>query len=103
MNDDVKTLHEYTATGTEGPAGFVFYCPGCKYPHALNISDNEPGPRWTWNGDREKPTFQPSVLVHGSEPAKRCHLFVTAGKIQFLDDCFHEFKGQTVDLPPFQW
>lgn len=27
-----------------------------------------------------------------------CHSFVTAGRIQFLGDCTHELRGQTVDL-----
>lgn len=28
-----------------------------------------------------------------------CHSFVTDGRIQFLDDCTHALRGQTVDLP----
>lgn len=31
-----------------------------------------------------------------------CHSFVTDGKIQFLNDCFHSLKGQTVDLPDWE-
>lgn len=103
MSDETKVLNGYTATGTEGIAGYLFYCPGCKFPHGLNVSANEPGPRWTFNGDENKPTFEPSVLVWASDPAQRCHLFIRNGQIQFLDDCFHELRGQTVDLPPFQW
>ena len=30
---------------------------------------------------------------------KRCHSFVTDGRIQFLSDCTHALAGQTVDLP----
>lgn len=54
------------------------------------------GSVWTWNGDKEKPTVRASILVRGQF---RCHSFVTDGKIQFLGDCTHELKGQTVDLP----
>lgn len=28
-----------------------------------------------------------------------CHSFVTNGKIQFLNDCTHDLKGQTIELP----
>ena len=28
-----------------------------------------------------------------------CHSFVTDGRIQYLDDCTHELRGQTIDLP----
>ena len=28
-----------------------------------------------------------------------CHSFITDGRIQFLGDCTHELKGQTVELP----
>jgi len=29
----------------------------------------------------------------------RCHSFVRDGRIEFLSDCTHALKGQTVDLP----
>lgn len=28
-----------------------------------------------------------------------CHLFVTAGKIIYCNDCTHSYVGKTVDLP----
>lgn len=81
---------------------------------------------WTFNGDYDKPTFTPSILVrngHFSDHWKkgdpcwctfnrehpdkasftciRCHSFVTGGRIQFLDDCTHDLRGQTVDLQSF--
>lgn len=71
---------------------YWFYCPGCKRGHGFDS-------RWTFNGDIENPTFSPSLLVNGSDSATRCHSFVTDGKIQFLDDCWHELKGKIVDLP----
>lgn len=106
----------------------VFWCPGCNDLHTISVA---PG-RWTWNGDSEKPTFNPSVLVRGGhfieenrkpgdpcwctfyrdhpeqDPGDaslrfkcgRCHSFVKDGKIQFLDDCSHAQRGQTVALPP---
>jgi hypothetical protein len=50
----------------------------------------------------EKPTFSPSMLVNANTPKHlkltRCHSFVRDGKIQFLSDCDHNLKGQTIDL-----
>lgn len=78
---------------------------------------NGDGPMWTFNGDEEKPTLSPSILVRGTKPisdqeAERimrgeniepipivCHSFVTDGKIQFLTDSTHALAGQTVELP----
>lgn len=73
-----------------------FYCPGCKCSHALNST-------WKFNGNYDKPTVSPSVLVrwYNSEKKEeaRCHSFIKDGMIQFLSDCTHELKGQTVELP----
>ena len=71
---------------------------------------------WTWNGDTEKPTLRPSVLTQGNEQITaeehallmagkrveprpyRCHTWVTDGKAQFLGDCSHALRDQTVDM-----
>jgi hypothetical protein len=104
--------------------GLTFWCPGCKCRHTIWHGAG-PGERWTWNGNVERPTFQPSVLVrtghyipehrgpscwctynagHPDDPVKFtcyvCHSFVTDGQIQFLSDCTHALAGQTVPLPP---
>ncbi len=76
-----------------GGRNYVFHCPGCGYGHPFDV------PRWTWNGSFDKPTFQPSLLCNRDHPASRCHSFVTDGRIQFLDDCWHLLAGKTVDLP----
>lgn len=78
-----------TPKGDHG--GYIIYCQGCKCHHVFDD-------RWTFNGDFEKPTFSPSMLVNKNEPRRRCHSFVTDGKIQFLSDCFHELVGQTFEL-----
>lgn len=54
---------------------------------------------WTWNGSMDKPTFYPSLLCNQDDPASRCHSFVTDGKIEFLNDCHHGLRGQTVEIP----
>lgn len=73
------------------------YCPGCKIHHGLTIKHPTFKP-WGFNGDYEKPTFTPSLLCNGDYPESRCHSFITDGHIQFLGDCFHELKNQTVEL-----
>lgn len=100
-----------------------FWCPGCDEIHVVSVA---PG-RWTFNGDFDRPTFSPSVLVTGRrmtaegraqwkawcdrrEAGKelplssfasediRCHSFVREGRIEFLTDCTHALAGQTVPL-----
>lgn len=86
----------------------VFLCPGCGEHHPVRIrSDNAARPSWKWNGNRERPTFEPSLLVRcayvDGRPTRVCHSFVTDGRIQFLSDCTHDKAGQTVDLPDCDW
>lgn len=78
----------------------VFECPGCGNGHFVTVNGtlNESGASWDWNGSLDAPTFSPSLLVNGHIPTSRCHSFVRDGKIQFLDDCYHEMKGQTVEM-----
>lgn len=85
--------------------GQIYYCPGCKGTHSLNISKTSK-PSWTYNGNPERPTFTPSVLVtcHWSEhdPTMTdftCHAFIVDGIIQFLGDCSHELAGKFVSMP----
>ena len=80
----------------------LFWCPGCDGPHGLQVGHG-PGPRWEWNQDADAPTFSPSVLVSYEHAGVevRCHSYVRDGRIQFLDDCTHALKGQTVELPDF--
>jgi len=76
---------------------FVFWCPGCRHGHFLDTG------RWSWNGDLVRPTATPSILVGGKGDVPRCHLYIVDGTMQFLDDCSHEYKGQTVKmLPPWE-
>ena len=89
----IRPLHQ---DNTDQPE-FHFHCPGCGYGHWFKTTGGHP--RWTWNGDFDKPTVHPSILVNQSTPEARCHSFVLDGKIQFLGDCFHKLKGQTVPLP----
>lgn len=97
--------------------GIMFWCPGCESGHMIRIGTG-PGPRWGYNGNAEKPTFRPSILVRGVNHLTDeqhaaymrgeglpppiplvCHMFVTDGNIQFLADCTHALAGQTVPMP----
>ena len=112
----------------DGKDGLIFWCPGCKGNHRITIKGANPD-GWEWNGDLEKPTTTPSILVQttrmtekgktdhkvwaeegfpkrdgkafDSEPVV-CHSFVNDGQIRFLNDCTHELAGQTVDIPNWE-
>ena len=96
--------------------GLVYLCP-CGDHHRVTAA-------WGFNGDMERPTFTPSVLVRSGHyaPGARsedcwctynkehpddaapftcyvCHSFVTDGQVHFLSDCTHALAGQTVPLP----
>jgi Family of unknown function (DUF6527) len=79
-----------------------FHCPGCGVDHPFRVGGDNTKPQWKWNGSLDKPSFTPSLVVFASEPSRRCHLIMTDGKIQFLNDCYHELKGQTVDCPDWK-
>lgn len=108
-----------SADGSEEAKGMIaIKCPGCGYHHVIfTKKPSNSGSRWDFNGDFEKPTFSPSLLIHTGHYAtgekkedcllckedvnacRVCHSFIRDGRIQFLDDCTHKLKGQTVDLP----
>ncbi len=77
----------------------VFWCPGCQAYHRYVTEPLEgyTGPVWEWNGDMETPTLSPSLLVNYHD-GRQCHLFVRAGMIEFLGDCYHDLRGQTVSM-----
>jgi len=107
-----------------GDEGLIYWCQGCNDWHTIRTKG---ATAWGWNGDVDRPTFTPSVLVtsghlvprydgggcwcdfnaeevsKGNEPSRfkcqRCHTFITDGRVQFLSDCTHELAGQTLDLP----
>lgn len=99
-------------------AQILFWCPGCDKPHAISTN------LWGFDGNYERPTFTPSVLVapvpclinedlelpelvapENKSMTPNCHSFVRGGRIEFLSDCTHSLAGQTADLPawPREW
>ncbi|RNL66226.1 ammonia monooxygenase [Nocardioides marmoriginsengisoli] len=114
MVDVAKTATNGTAPGRR----VHFRCPGCGTVHGVTVDAPN---SWTWNGDLQRPTFEPSVLVHPHRTfvngdldgdaltapenitmTPLCHSFVRGGRIEFLGDCTHGLAGQTVDLPPWR-
>ncbi|TXH42264.1 MAG: hypothetical protein E6Q97_35985 [Desulfurellales bacterium] len=73
-------------------------CPGCGYNHSFWMDG-----RWTFNGDVDRPTFNPSLLLRKEDGWKeQCHTFVRDGRIEFLGDCTHALAGTTVEMPEWQ-
>lgn len=86
----------------------------CEAAEATHVTLNIPGPTgrltlpviqsgaragtgcWTWNGSTVSPTLRPSVLTEGHD--FRCHSWINDGAAQFLGDCSHELRNQTVAL-----
>ena len=85
-------LEIYTVKDEPGVKNYWFWCPGCRCYHYFSV------PRWTFNGDLDRPTFTPSLLCNPDHAPSRCHLFMTDGRIRFLGDCYHELAGQVVDV-----
>ena len=95
--------------------GLMFHCPGCGYDHVVHeAGQGWSGPTWSFNGNGDKPTFSPSVLVttgravdssfvkEEGDPPEVCHSFIIDGRIQFLGDCDHELASQTVEIPDWR-
>ncbi|MFA6066883.1 MAG: DUF6527 family protein [Candidatus Babeliaceae bacterium] len=83
---------------------FLFECPGCEHAHVVYVKESAQKIAWDFNGDIDKPTFSPSILNKWTEGEahKVCHCYIEDGKIQFLGDCTHELKNQTVELPEIE-
>lgn len=101
----------------EGPA-LAFWCEGCGCAHVIDV-ETRTQKGWTFDGDYDRPTFKPSILVTYRHPKGHtndnpapmgydgeyvedvCHSWVTKGVIQYLADCSHALRGQSVPLQPF--
>lgn len=85
-----------TATDENGRKHWYFWCYGCDCYHGFHDS-------WTFTNDHpEFPTVIPSMLTkwhdYLADKDYVCHLFIEDGKIRYLDDCSHEYKGKLVSL-----
>jgi hypothetical protein len=113
-----------TVERKKGSGVYLIKCPGCNEIHSLATTTTQSnGARWGFNGSTERPTFSPSYLLRSGHyvpgythdhcwctynrehPEDKgpecvvCHSFIRDGEIQFLGDCTHHLKGQTVPLP----
>lgn len=112
----------------DNPSRMMFFCPGCKCGHVITVSLKPGEATWHWNGDVDAPTITPSILYqtghnvpghkqgescwctyNAEHPEKasaftcgQCHSYVKEGNIEFLSDCTHELKNQTVPLPDWK-
>jgi hypothetical protein len=107
----VSTKLRHWVNPSNGEAGYVYWCQGCNQLHQVITEGGKPNQHWGFNGDLERPTFTPSVLVtYPANPdadeeykewrtERRCHTFITDGQVQFLGDCTHALAGKTEPLP----
>lgn len=63
---------------------YFHWCPECKMAHALPSDTG----RWSFNGDVEKPHFEPSFR-QGLGNGKTCHYFIHNGNIEWCSDSWH--------------
>jgi hypothetical protein len=96
------------------PHGYAHWCPGCEEPHIIPFG-------WSFDGNMECPTFNPSVRITGVLGVNRdgrwtgewvrdalgdpvphcCHYFVHGGQIVFCGDSTHAYAGMTLPLTEF--
>lgn len=98
-----------------GAGRYQHWCPACQEFHQLPDS-------WTFNGNLEKPSFQPSFLHRGfkrnivggkwvgegrdawlydanGRPIEYiCHYILTDGVLNYCGDCTHALAGKSVPL-----
>lgn len=95
--------------------GFIHYCPACGEAHHYQTNNGgDGGPQWSFNGDVDKPTFAPSMLIRwgnkvpgqkdwkdedGKPEGGVCHYFLRAGMLEFCADSTHGLAGKSVPLP----
>lgn len=93
--------------------GYAHWCPACGETHPLPDG-------WEFDGNLECPTFTPSFKhtgaqrivtergdwtgewkrdANGKPLAGVCHYVLTAGVLNFCNDCTHAMAGKAVPLP----
>jgi len=71
---------------------WAIWCPACTHAHVF-------GPEWSWNGDRDKPTFAPSHRQWGANG--ECHILLLDGAIYYQQDCKNGWAGKTTLIQEF--
>lgn len=90
------------------PVQYAHWCPACDEPHIFSL-DGPKGRNWTFDGNMEKPTFEPSMRISCDwDPeakawrATQCHYYLRNGMLEFCRD--HpkaEFRNRSFPLPDF--
>jgi hypothetical protein len=86
--------------------GWMVRCPACGIPHVFG-SDH------IFNGDHERPTFAPSLMIrHGVLNARTmdfertgaplCHATLEDGVWKYHADSAHALAGKTADAPDWE-
>lgn len=111
-----------TAIQPECGTSLWLWCPGCEDLHHVQFGGTA-GNQWEFDGNTERPTLSPSLLVRAVQwpeeyalpkfgkrrdrhrkitPGQHtiCHSFVRDGQWQFLPDSTHVLTGQTVPCLP---
>lgn len=96
----VKTITGNTAEATKAvvkvkDGKISYFCPGCKKDHVIPLLNGSKPARFTWNGDKQRPTISPDVF--SVEPTY-CRHYVQDGRIQYLSDTAHSYSGSTVPM-----
>lgn len=106
MTNPVAMIRHVT-DGEQRYDALMFCCPGCAGTgsglHMLPVNSAvTERPKWTWDGNLEAPTLEPSILTRWgpADEQKVCHSFLRAGMFEYLSDCTHQYAGQHVPLPP---
>lgn len=98
MPELIRRWHGYK--GDEDPLGWAHWCPACEEAHVFAVDRAfANGACWTFNGNLDEPSFQPSMRIRVGP--RVCHYFLTKGQLAFCGDCTHALRGQTVPLPAF--
>ena len=82
-------------------------CPACKFEHSFDVDLEKHGKHtrdiWTFDGNYESPTFNPSMLSNKNQTDEYkpiCHSWLHNGIWQFLGDCTHVMANQRIPMTP---
>lgn len=89
--------------------GYGHWCPACEEMHAFAVDGPQSnGARWTFDGNVDLPTFNPSMNIRWGRQADprcdvdggACHYHLHAGVLKYCADSTHAMAGLEVPLPP---
>lgn len=111
MSEAGKHLRKVGKADGYTAIGYAHWCQACREMHVFAVEEAfSNGAKWTFNGNFDKPSFSPSMNIRTrprpTVPVGRpdagqidiCHYFLKDGMIQYLGDCTHSLKGQTIAL-----